>query len=158
MKRTALFPGTFDPMTNGHFDLIVRAARLFDHLLIGVAQHATGKQPFFSFDKRLTMVQAAVQSLEGVTVKGFSGFLVDFFDAEAVSVIIRGVRCEKDFEYEFQMAQVNRTLNHRVETLFMPPSADHLFMCASMVREILHLGGPINAFVPKAVEKALAHV
>ncbi|MCX7114997.1 MAG: pantetheine-phosphate adenylyltransferase [Gammaproteobacteria bacterium] len=153
MTRKAIFPGTFDPITNGHLNLITRARQLFDEVVVGVAQDTSGKHPFFSFEKRIELVNASLQGLNGVSVKGFSGFLIDFYDTESACAIIRGVRNEKDFNYEFQMAQVNQTLRAGIETLFLVPTPEHLFMSASMVREIARLDGDIAAFVPDAVAK-----
>ena len=142
----AVYPGTFDPITNGHEDLIQRASRLFDHVVVGVAQ-SSAKRPFFSLDERVEIAREVLSPYKNVTVKGFRGLLSQFVNEEKASVILRGLRAVSDFEYEFQLAGMNRRLAPGVETLFLTPSDKYLFLSATIVREIAVLGGDISAFV-----------
>ena len=142
----AVYPGTFDPVTNGHEDLIQRASRLFDHVIVGVAQ-SSAKRPFFSLDERVDLAREVLSPYKNVTVKGFRGLLSQFVNDEQASVILRGLRAVSDFEYEFQLAGMNRRLAPGVETLFLTPSDKYLFLSATIVREIAVLGGDISAFV-----------
>jgi pantetheine-phosphate adenylyltransferase len=142
----AVYPGTFDPITNGHEDLVQRASRLFDEVVVGVA-HSQAKRPFFSLDERLTIAQQVLAPNKNVKVCPFSGLLSDFLKEQDASVILRGLRAVSDFEYEFQMAGMNRRLNPGVETLFLTPSDKYLFLSATIVREIAVLGGDVTAFV-----------
>jgi pantetheine-phosphate adenylyltransferase len=146
MTIRAVYPGTFDPITNGHEDLIQRAARLFDEVVVGVA-HSQAKRPFFSMDERVGIAGEVLKSYKNVTVLGFSGLLSEFVKEQSATVILRGLRAVSDFEYEFQLAGMNRRLAPGVETLFLTPSDKYLFLSATIVREIAVLGGDISAFV-----------
>jgi len=154
----AVYPGTFDPITNGHEDLIQRASRLFDEVIVGVA-HSQAKRPFFSMDERITLAREVLAPYKNVSVQGFSGLLSQFVKEHDASVILRGLRAVSDFEYEFQLAGMNRRLAPGVETLFLTPSDKYLFLSATIVREIAVLGGDISAFVhPLTVERMRAKI
>lgn len=142
----AVYPGTFDPVTNGHEDLIQRASRLFDHVVVAVA-HSQAKRPFFSLEERVALAREVLAPYKNVTVLGFSGLLSQLVKEQSASVIMRGLRAVSDFEYEFQLAGMNRVLAPGVETLFLTPSDKYLFLSATIVREIAVLGGDISAFV-----------
>jgi pantetheine-phosphate adenylyltransferase len=146
MTIRAVYPGTFDPITNGHEDLIQRASRLFDEVVVGVA-HSQAKRPFFSMDERVSLASEVLAPYKNVTVMGFSGLLSEFVKEQSATVILRGLRAVSDFEYEFQLAGMNRRLAPGVETLFLTPSDKYLFLSATIVREIAVLGGDISAFV-----------
>jgi pantetheine-phosphate adenylyltransferase len=154
----AVYPGTFDPITNGHEDLIQRASRLFDEVVVGVA-HSQAKRPFFALDERVGLAREVLAPYRNVTVMGFSGLLSQFVKDQSASVILRGLRAVSDFEYEFQLAGMNRRLAPGVETLFLTPSDKYLFLSATIVREIAVLGGDISAFVhPLTAERMLAKI
>jgi pantetheine-phosphate adenylyltransferase len=146
MTIRAVYPGTFDPITNGHEDLIQRASRLFEEVVVGVA-HSQAKRPFFSLDERVALAREVLVPYANVTVLGFSGLLSQFVAEQDAGVILRGLRAVSDFEYEFQLAGMNRRLAPGVETLFLTPSDKYLFLSATIVREIAVLGGDISAFV-----------
>jgi pantetheine-phosphate adenylyltransferase len=146
MTIRAVYPGTFDPITNGHEDLIQRAARLFDEIVVGVAQ-SQAKRPFFSLDERVGLATEVLKPYANVKVQGFSGLLSEFVKEQGATVILRGLRAVSDFEYEFQLAGMNRRLAPGVETLFLTPSDKYLFLSATIVREIAVLGGDVSAFV-----------
>ncbi len=146
MTIRAVYPGTFDPITNGHEDLIQRASRLFDTVIVGVA-HSQAKRPFFSLDERVAIAREVLEPYANVTVRGFTGLLSEFVREQNATVILRGLRAVSDFEYEFQLAGMNRRLAPGVETLFLTPSDKYLFLSATIVREIAVLGGDISAFV-----------
>lgn len=153
-NRTALYPGSFDPVTNGHLDVIERAAQLFDRLIVGVGQNDS-KRPIFTNGERLAHLTEACAEWENVEVRAFSGLLTDAvkeFDAEAV---IRGLRAVSDFEWEFQMALMNRQLSPTCETLFLMPKVEYSFVSSTMIREIARFGGDISLFVPPRVAKEL---
>jgi pantetheine-phosphate adenylyltransferase len=152
--QKAIYPGTFDPVTNGHVDLITRASRLFPELVVAVASNQP-KKPFFSLETRIACVQETIGHLPGVSVLGFRELLVDFVKKQAGGVIIRGLRAASDFEYEFQLAGMNRKLDKSIETVFLTPSEDCMFISSTLVREISDLGGDVSQFVPSAVIKAL---
>ncbi len=141
-----VYPGTFDPFTRGHEDLVRRAAHVFDRVIVGVAD-SEAKHPFFTAAERVAMAREVVASFPNVEVTGFSSLLMDFVHAQGAKIILRGLRAVSDFEYEFQMAGMNRTLAPGVETLFLTPSDRYLFLSATIVREIAVLGGDISAFV-----------
>ena len=158
MTIRAVYPGTFDPITNGHEDLIQRASRLFDELIVGVA-HSQAKRPFFSLDERVSLAVAVLAQYPNVKVLGFSGLLSEFVKDQQATVILRGLRAVSDFEYEFQLAGMNRRLAPGVETLFLTPSDKYLFLSATIVREIAVLGGDVTSFVhPITVERMRAKI
>jgi len=152
--RTALYPGSFDPPTNGHVDVVERASRLFDRVVVAVAANPD-KRPLFSQAQRRKLVDQAVGHLPNVDVAAFSGLLVDFAAKRGACAIIRGLRAVSDFEFEFQMALMNRKLDETVETIFMMPRETTTFLSSRLVKEIGALGGEVDAFVPTAVEAAL---
>lgn len=145
MKR-AVYPGTFDPMTRGHEDLVRRAADLFDHVIVAIAA-SRAKRPFFSVEERVAMAQEVLSAYPNVEVQGFSGLLMHFLKEVDAKIIVRGLRAVSDFEYEFQMAGMNRILYPDVETLFLTPAEQYQFISATMVREIATLGGDVTPFV-----------
>lgn len=149
MKQRAVYPGTFDPVTVGHIDIITRASRLFPEIIVGVASSSI-KRPFFSLEQRIDFIQSSVGHLSGVRVVGFDNLLVHFVREQQAGVILRGLRAVSDFEYEFQLAGMNRKLSKDVETIFLTPSEDLMFISSSLVREIAALGGDISSFVPSA--------
>ena len=155
MTIRAVYPGTFDPVTNGHEDLIQRAARLFDEVVVGVA-HSQAKRPFFSLEERVGLAREVLEPYKNVTVLGFTGLLSEFVREQRATVIMRGLRAVSDFEYEFQLAGMNRRLAPGVETLFLTPSDKYLFLSATIVREIAVLGGDVSKFVHPAVRAKLA--
>jgi pantetheine-phosphate adenylyltransferase len=144
--KKAVYPGTFDPITRGHEDLVRRAARLFDHMIVAVAD-SKSKKPFFSLDDRIQMAREVLAGIPNIEVIGFSGLLMDFMREHQAKVIIRGLRAVSDFEYEFQMAGMNRNLYPDVETVFLTPGEQYMFISATMVREIATLGGDVSHFV-----------
>ena len=156
--KRAVYPGTFDPITNGHEDLIQRAARLFDEVIVAVA-HSQPKRPFFSMKERVGLARDVLAGYANVKVLGFSGLLTEFVREQEAKVILRGLRAVSDFEYEFQLAGMNRKLAPGVETMFLTPSDKYLFLSATIVREIAVLGGDISAFVhPITVERMNAKI
>ena len=150
MSQKAVYPGTFDPITQGHEDLIRRAARLFDHVVLAVADSRT-KQPLFTLAERIDMAKAALADIGNVTVVGFSGLLMQFVREQQARVVLRGVRAVSDFDYEFQLAGMNRKLYPEVETVFMTPGEEHMFLSATLVREISMMGGDVSKFVSPTV-------
>ena len=151
---TAVYPGTFDPITRGHEDLIQRAGRLFDRVIVAVAE-SRNKRPFFSMDERVDMTRAVLADMPHVRVEGFSGLLIDFVAAQGAIAVLRGLRAASDFEYEFQLAGMNRNLKPDIETLFLTPSEQYMFISASMIREIAQLGGDVTPFVHPLVARRL---
>lgn len=151
----AVYPGTFDPLTRGHEDLVRRASRLFDRVIVGVA-HSRTKQPFFTLDERVDMAREVLAQYTNVEVYGFDCLLMDFMRQNGAHVILRGLRAVSDFEYEFQMAGMNRNLYPDVETVFLTPAEQYLFISATMVREIAVLGGNVEKFVQPLVVRRLA--
>ena len=152
-ERIAVYPGTFDPITRGHEDLVRRASVLFDRVVVGVAD-SRSKRPFFTLDERLEMAREVLAVYPNVEVQGFSSLLMDFLATQNARVILRGLRAVSDFEYEFQMAGMNRSLRPDVETVFMTPSDQYMFISATMVREIALLGGDVSKFAhPMVVER-----
>ena len=154
MERTAIYPGTFDPITNGHADLVHRAAVCFDRVIIAVAG-STAKATRFSLDERVELAQEAMREVGNVEIESFDGLLVEFARTQGAQVILRGLRAVSDFEYEFQLASMNRKLAPGIETMFLTPDEGYTFISSSLVREIAALGGDISGFVPPAVEAAL---
>ena len=142
----AVYPGTFDPITRGHEDLVRRASSLFDEMIVAVAD-SRGKRPFFDVDERVAMAREALAGFPNVRVEGFSGLLMEFLQKHDAKIILRGLRAVSDFEYEFQMAGMNRKLYPDVETLFLTPAEQYMFISATMVREIASLGGDVSPFV-----------
>jgi pantetheine-phosphate adenylyltransferase len=152
--RTVIYPGSFDPVTNGHLDLIYRAARLFDRVIVAVACNES-KEPMFSMEERGKMLMDSIPGLDNVETDTFTGLLVDYVEQRKGDAIIRGLRAVSDFEFEFQLALMNRKLNGRVETIFMMPKETYVFLSSKMVKEIARLGGDISCFVPANVRQAL---
>ncbi|MGA0265703.1 MAG: pantetheine-phosphate adenylyltransferase [Lysobacterales bacterium] len=153
-KQLAVYPGTFDPVTFGHTDLVGRAARVFDQVVVAIAE-SPHKRPLFSLDERITMARRAMADHNNVEVLGFDNLLMDFVKSINARVIVRGLRAVSDFEYEFQLASMNRHLESTVETLFMTPDEDFSFISSSLVKEIARLGGKVSEFVGPEVEAAL---
>ena len=155
MSVGAMYPGTFDPITNGHIDLVRRAAGLFDRLVVAVAA-SPHKVPMFSLDERIALAREALADIGNVTVDGYLGLTVDYARAHGLRVVIRGLRAVSDFEYEFQLASMNRHLDQEVETIFLAPAVDFTFISSTLVREVAMLGGDMSRFVHPAVGRALA--
>ena len=154
-KSVAVYPGTFDPLTSGHEDLVKRASSLFERVIIGVAESRT-KHPMFSLAERVNIAREVLTGYPNIEIHGFDCLLMDFMRQHGASVIMRGLRAVSDFEYEFQMAGMNRNLYPDVETVFLTPSDQYMFVSATMVREIASLGGDVSKFVPKQVQQRLA--
>lgn len=152
--RIAIYPGTFDPITRGHEDLVRRAASLFDHLILAIAE-SPAKQPLFSLAERVEMAREVVGDLPNLEIVGFNCLLMRFVRERGAKVIVRGLRAVSDFEYEFQMAGMNRSVYPDVETVFLTPGEQYMFISATMVREIARLGGDVAKFVHPTVEKRL---
>ena len=150
----AVYPGTFDPLTRGHEDLVRRAAMLFDAIILAIAD-SKAKRPFFSLDDRIAMAREVLGELKNVQVVGFSGLLTNFVRKQGARVVLRGLRAVSDFEYEFQLAGMNRSLYPDFETMFLTPSEQHMFISATLVREIALLGGDVSKFVDPKVEARL---
>lgn len=154
MQTKAVYPGTFDPLTNGHTDLVIRAARLFDEVILAVAANPS-KQPMFSLDERVALAQQVFAGLPNVKVVGFQGLLAEFARQQQAQVLIRGVRAVADFEYEFQLASMNRQLNPELDSLFMTPSEKNMFISSTLVKEVARHGGDVSPFVAPQVLAAL---
>ncbi len=146
----AVYPGTFDPITNGHIDLVERAAKMFAHVTVAVASN-TSKQPLFSMDERVDMAANVLSDWHNVSVVGFDNLLVDFTKTHNASVILRGLRAVSDFEYEFQLAGMNRSLAPDIETIFLTTAEQYAYLSSSLVKEVARLGGNITKFVPEQV-------
>ncbi|MDX2410995.1 MAG: pantetheine-phosphate adenylyltransferase [Woeseiaceae bacterium] len=155
MTVSAMYPGTFDPITLGHEDLIRRAAQLFDKVVVAVADDTSGKAPMFNTEERVALARTVLADIEGVEVTGYSGLTVDFALKQGLRVMIRGLRAVSDFEYEFQFANMNRHLTDEVETAFLTPTEKHTFISSSLVREVASLGGNVSEFVSPKVQQAL---
>lgn len=153
--RTVIYPGSFDPLTNGHLDVIQRATKLFDRVIVAVAR-SESKHPLFSLDERLEMVARAVRQLSHVEADAFEGLLIEYVERRSAQAVIRGLRAVSDFEFEFQLALMNRKLNERIETIFMMPKDTYTFLSSRIVKEIAGLGGDVSEFVPAHVRAALA--
>jgi pantetheine-phosphate adenylyltransferase len=154
MPKIAIYPGSFDPITNGHIDLIKRASKLFDEVIVGIAQNSK-KSAFLTIEERIKISGETLKNIKNVKVLSFDTLLVDFAETQNAHVILRGLRAVSDFEYEFQLSGMNKHLNPNIETLFMTPAEQYANISSSLVREILFLGGDISAFVPKSVEQLL---
>ncbi len=154
MKVTAIYPGTFDPLTNGHTDLVERAARLFDTVILAIA-HNPRKQPFFTLDERVAMAETILAHLPNVKVIGFSGLLAHLAEEQNAQVLVRGVRAVSDFDYEFQLANMNRRLAPDLETVFLTPSEENSFISSTLVKDVAVHGGAVNQFVHPHVEKQI---
>jgi pantetheine-phosphate adenylyltransferase len=154
MKIRAVYPGTFDPVTNGHLDLIERSAAQFDKVIVAILKNSD-KVPLFTLEERVEMLKEAVKGIENVTVATFGGLLVDYAHRVKASVIVRGIRAISDYEYELQMALMNRRLSSKVETVFMMPAEAYTYLSSRMVREVSALGGSVHGLVPVGVEKRL---
>ena len=146
MKTKAIYPGTFDPVTNGHIDLAERASKLFDEVIVAIAENPA-KEPFFSVVERLALAQSVLSHIDNLEVQGFSGLLIDYMKKNNSRVVIRGLRAVTDFEYEFQLAAMNRQLDSEIETVFLTPAENYTFVSATLVKEIASLGGDVSNFV-----------
>ena len=155
MKRVAVYPGTFDPVTNGHIDLMVRSLHIFDHLIVGVALNPK-KSPLFPIEQRLDMIRRSTTHLADIEIEAFDGLLADYVRKRQAVVIIRGLRAISDFEYEMQMALMNRRLDNELETVFMMPSEEYSYLTSTSIKEVASFGGRVAGLVPVCVEEALA--
>tara|TARA_Y100000590_G_C15684604_1_gene1001094 strand:+ start:832 stop:1305 length:474 start_codon:yes stop_codon:yes gene_type:complete len=151
----AIYPGSFDPITNGHLDIIIRCSKLYDHLIVGVNELDTKKQFMFSAIERKEMIEESVSEFKNVEVKIFDNLLVDFAESERCNVIVRGLRVLSDFEYEFKMALMNRNLNDDITTLFMMPHEKYTHISSSLLKEVLKLGGDISDYIPESIIKKI---
>jgi pantetheine-phosphate adenylyltransferase len=152
--RTAIYPGSFDPFTNGHLDVVQRAARLFDRVIVAVAA-SDGKHPLFTQEERKTLIQQSITDLPNVTADTFDGLLVNYVQKHSAQAVVRGLRAVSDFEFEFQLALMNRKLNDSFETIFMMPKDTYTFLSSRIVKEIARLGGDVSSFVTPQVQAAL---
>jgi pantetheine-phosphate adenylyltransferase len=155
LMRTVIYPGSFDPLTNGHLDLIQRATKLFDRVIVAVAR-SESKHPLFTQDERVQMVARAVRGLPHVETETFDGLLIEYVERRSAQAVIRGLRAVSDFEFEFQLALMNRKLNERIETIFMMPKDTYTFLSSRIIKEIASLGGDVSPFVPAHVRTALS--
>ncbi|BBL76436.1 pantetheine-phosphate adenylyltransferase [Methylomagnum ishizawai] len=155
MKISAIYPGTFDPITNGHVDLVTRASRIFDRVVVAVAENKN-KQPLFTLDERVALVRGALAGLGNIEIVGFDTLLVECARRYGAGVILRGLRAVSDFEFEFQLAGMNRQLGPELETMFLTPGENYAYISSSLIREIAKLGGDVSGFVPPPVLAALA--
>ena len=154
MKNTAIYPGTFDPITNGHIDIIERATKLFDHVIVAIAENAY-KSPRFSINQRVDLAKTVLSHLNNVEISGFNSLLVKFAESRGARVVLRGLRAVSDFEYEFQLASMNRRIAPQIETVFLTPAETYAYISSTLVREIASLGGDVSQFVHPEVAKAL---
>ncbi len=154
MKRIAVYPGTFDPVTNGHVDLVERSLRMFDRVIVAIAANPK-KKPLFSLDERLAMFRAAVRGKKNVMIEGFDCLLVDYMKEKKAVGLIRGLRAVSDFEYEMQMALMNRRLDSEIETVFLMPSEEYSFITSTIVKEAASYGGDVSSLVPRGVVEQL---
>ena len=155
MEIAAMYPGTFDPITLGHEDLVRRASRIFDRVIVAIALDTGGKVPMFTFDERVDMAEQALKSHGNVEIRGYSGLTVEYARKNGLGVIIRGLRAVSDFEYEFQLANMNRQLTEDVETVFLTPTDKYTYISSTLVREVASLGGDVSGFVSPQVRDAL---
>ncbi len=153
--RTVIYPGSFDPLTNGHLDLIQRAAQLFDRVIVAVADNDT-KSPLFTLEERVDLVSQSIRNIQNVEADRLRGLLAHYVVRRGGQAVLRGLRAVSDFEFEFQLALMNRKLDERVETIFMMPRESYVFLSSRVVKEISRLGGDVGAFVPAHVRKALS--
>ena len=153
-KKLAILPGTFDPFTNGHSDLLLRGLRIFDEVIIAVAS-SQRKEPLFTIEERIELIEGAVSGTPNVRVESFVGLLMEYVRSRGAVAVIRGLRAVSDFEYEMQMALMNRRLDSRVETVFMMPSEEYSFLTSTIIREVALFGGEVKGLVPENVERAL---
>ncbi len=154
MPKIAVYPGSFDPITNGHLDVIHRAAQMFDRVVVAIARDSE-KLPLFTVRERLALVRKAVRGIRNVAVDDFEGLLVRYARRKGATVLVRGLRAVSDFEFEFQMALMNRKLDARIETIFLMPKDEYTFISSRLVKEIAALGGNVSDFVPRGVERAM---
>ena len=154
MLKTAIYPGSFDPITNGHIDLIQRATQIFDNVIVAVANN-TQKKAIFTSQERIAMIKQATQDIKGIEVESFDGLVIDFARKKKVNVLIRGLRMLSDFEYEFQMALTNRRLAGTIETIFLMPSEQYSFTSSTLLKEAASLGADLSSFLPSFVEERL---
>ncbi len=154
MKRIAVYPGTFDPVTNGHVDLVQRSLRIFDEVIVAIAANPR-KAPLFSLNERIDMFKEATKECGNVVIEGFDGLLVDYIKKKNAVATIRGLRAVSDFEYEMQMALMNRRLDSNIETVFMMPSEEYSFITSTIVKEVASYGGDVSSLVPKVVVERL---
>jgi pantetheine-phosphate adenylyltransferase len=152
--RIVIYPGSFDPLTNGHLDVIQRAAKLFDRVIVAIAKNES-KHPLFTLEERVELVQRSITHLSNVEADSFECLLVDYVEQRGGQAIVRGLRAVSDFEFEFQLALMNRKLNERVETIFMMPKDTYTFLSSRIIKEIARLDGDVSAFVPRHVQAAL---
>jgi pantetheine-phosphate adenylyltransferase len=155
MEIGAMYPGTFDPITLGHEDLVRRAARIFDRVVVAIARDTGGKVPLFTFEERVDMAEQALRDHGNVEIRGYSGLTVEYARTNGLAVIIRGLRAVSDFEYEFQLANMNRQLTEDVETVFLTPTDKYTYISSTLVREVASLGGDVSGFVSPQVRDAL---
>lgn len=155
VMRTAIYPGSFDPFTNGHLDVVQRAARLFDRVIVAVAR-SEGKHPLFTLEERKTLIEISIADMPNVEADSFDSLLVDYVQKQSAQAVLRGLRAVSDFEFEFQMALMNRKLNDSFETIFMMPKDTYTFLSSRIVKEIARLGGDVSTFVPPHVQTALS--
>lgn len=155
MTISAMYPGTFDPITLGHEDLVRRASRLYDKVVVAIAANTGSKAPMFTFGERVELAQGALADVDNIEVRGYEGLTVDFARENDLAVIVRGLRAVSDFEYEFQLANMNRHLTDEVETVFLTPSDKYTFISSTLVREVASLGGDVTGFVSPKVKQAL---
>jgi pantetheine-phosphate adenylyltransferase len=155
LMRTAIYPGSFDPLTNGHLDVVQRAAKLFDRVVVAIAKNES-KNPLFTLNERLALVKQAVKHLPNVEADAFDGLLIEYVARRKAHVVVRGLRAVSDFEFEFQLALMNRKLNENIEAIFMMPKDTYTFLSSRIVKEIARLGGDVSPFVPAHVQSALA--
>ncbi|VAX29235.1 Phosphopantetheine adenylyltransferase [hydrothermal vent metagenome] len=157
MKRIAICPGTFDPITNGHIDIVMRSLSIFDEIVVAVAPNPR-KTPLFKVEDRMDLIRESFKSMERVTIESFDGLLVNYVKQKGGVAIVRGLRAISDFEYELQMALMNRRLDSGIETVFMMPSEEYSFLTSTIIKEIASFGGSVKGLVPEIVEKALSEV
>jgi pantetheine-phosphate adenylyltransferase len=154
MPTLAVYPGSFDPLTNGHVDIITRGSRIFDRIIVAIAKNAE-KSPLFTMQERIDIVQTVFADLKSVEVDTFEGLLVDYAERRHANAIVRGLRAVSDFEYEFQMALMNRRLNGKIETVFMMPAEQYSYISSRLIKEVFSLGGLVHGLVPDMVEERL---